>query len=45
MELVYVPVDADAATYRLCYEVTLADLTTYFLDAVTGDVIDIYIGY
>lgn len=42
MELVYVPVDA--TTYRLCYEVALSDLTTYFVDAVTGDVIDIYIG-
>lgn len=42
MELVYVPVDV--ATYRLCYEVTLADLTTYFMDAVSGDVVDIYIG-
>ena len=42
MELVYVPVDV--ATCRLCYEVTLADLTTYFMDAVSGDVVDIYIG-
>ena len=30
-----------ATTYRLCHEVALSDLTTYYVDAVSGKATDI----
>lgn len=41
MELVYVPVDA--TTYRLCYAVTFNDLNTDYVDAVTGETVEIFV--
>lgn len=41
MELVYAPIDA--TTYRLCYEVALSDLTTCYVDAVTGETVEIFV--
>lgn len=41
MELVYAPIDA--TTYRLCYEVTLSDSTTYYVDAVSGETVNIFV--
>lgn len=39
MELAYAPIYA--TTYRLSYEVALSDLTTYYIDAVSGKTADI----
>lgn len=41
MELVYAPIDAK--TYRLCYEVAFSDLTTCYVDAVTGETVEIFV--
>lgn len=39
--MVYVPVSA--TTYRLCYEVTLSDGSIYYVDAVTGEAVDLFV--
>lgn len=40
-EMVYMPVSA--TTYQLCYEVTLNDGSAYYVDAVTGETVDLFV--
>lgn len=40
-EMVYMPVSA--TTYRLCYEVTLSDGSIYYVNAVTGETVDLFV--
>lgn len=39
--MVYMPVSA--TTYRLCYEVTLSDGSIYYVDAVTGAIVELFV--
>lgn len=40
-EMVYVPVSEVA--YRLCHAVTLSDGSTYYVDAATGETVDLFV--
>lgn len=41
MELVYVPISE--TSYRLCYAVTSEEVPTYYIDVITGDVVEMFV--